>query len=284
MAAVYVNLYGILSVEDAVARLEAGYAGLRGQLRSLIEGLIRTLRPTVSVPVLALSPAAGRRVLVAFDEFQEALTPRVPLDGLMRSVIEQHIDEAAYVFAGSDPGMMARLFSDRERPFFGQARPISLGPLRDDDLAVHLAERYAAAGRSVDEVLGLILDTSRGHPQRAMLLAHHLFELVSRSEEATETHFLDALERVRDELREAFERLWRAFDDGGRRSLAAVAVGDGHPTRAAALAAGDVARTTAVDALARLSDAGHLHREEGERWVFVDPLFADWVTSGRAAT
>jgi hypothetical protein len=274
-------------------------------MRGLVEGLVRTLRPTVALPGLALSPAvdtaaagrllalldlprqvhrrSGRRVLVAFDEFQEALTPRVPLDGLLRSVIEQHTEEAAYVFAGSDPGLMARLFSDRERPFFGQARPITLGPLRDDHLAAHLSERFAAAGRSVDEVLGLLLDTSRGHPQRAMMVAHHLFERLSAAEEATEAHFLDALQGVREELGEAFERSWRALDDGARRTLAAVAAGAGHPTSRVALAAGDVARTTAVDALVRLADAGHLRRED-ERWLFVDPLFGDWVTSGRSVT
>jgi hypothetical protein len=218
--------------------------------------------------------------LVAFDEFQEALATRVPLDGLVRSVIEQHADEAAYVFAGSHPGMMAQLFSDRERPFYGQARPIELGPLSDDDLASYLSKRFAAADRPVDEVLGLLLDASRGHPQRAMMVSHHLFERIKRGEEATEVPFFAALEAVREELGEAFERSWRALDDGERRTLAAVAAGDGHPTRRAALAAGDLARSTALGALVRLVDAGQLRRE-GDRWTFVDPLFADWVARGR---
>lgn len=109
LAPVYVNRYGILSVEDAVAGLEADYFALRGPVRPIVQGLVRTLRPTVALPGLALSPAvdtaaarrllalldlprqvhrrSGRRVLVAFDEFQEALAPRVPLDGLVRSVV-----------------------------------------------------------------------------------------------------------------------------------------------------------------------------------------------------
>lgn len=303
MAPVYVNLYGILSVEDAVARLESTYSTLRGPLGSIAEGLLRTLRPTVSLPGVSLSPEvdpaaagrllalldlprkvhgrSGRRVLVAFDEFQEALAPRVPLDGLVRSVIEQHGEEAAYVFAGSHPGMMARLFSDRERPFYGQARPIELGPLAEDDLAVHLSERFAAADRPIDEVVGCLLDSAAGHPQRAMILAHHLFEQLPAGAEATELSFLAALDSVRQELGEAFERSWRALDDGERRTLAAVAAGGGRPTRAGALAAGDVARSTALDALTRLADAGQI-RPDGDRWLFVDPLFEDWVARGRS--
>lgn len=302
MTPVYVNLYGILSVEDAVARLEAAYSALRGPLRSITEGLVRTLRPTVALPGVRLSPEfdseaagrllalldlprkvhgrSGRRVLVAFDEFQEALVPRVPLDGLVRSVIEQHGEEAAYVFAGSHPGMMAQLFSDRERPFYGQARPIELGPLAADDLAEYLSAGFSAADRPVDELLGPMLDISQGHPQRAMMLAHHLFEQVPAGQVASETALLDALDSVRQELGEPFDRAWRGLDDGERRTLAAIAAGDGHPTRKSALAAGDIARSTALGALERLVDAGQIRRVE-DRFNFVDPLFADWVARGR---
>ena len=49
------------------------------------------------------------------------------LNGLVRSVIQHHGRAAANVYAGSAPTLMRALFSDRERPLFGQARMLNLG-------------------------------------------------------------------------------------------------------------------------------------------------------------
>src|SRR5918994_546533 len=71
----------------------------------------------------------GVPTLVVFDEFQDLLVARQAIDGVMRSRIQYHGDAATYVYAGSEPSMMRELFDKRERPLFGQADPLSLGPL-----------------------------------------------------------------------------------------------------------------------------------------------------------
>ena len=304
--AVYVNFYGILSLEDATARLERGYSALRGPLAAWLTGALRTLRPTMTVPGTGVSVSpeldtevarrllalldlprrvferGGERVIVAFDEFQQVMEQPSPLDGIIRSVIEQHTVEASYVFAGSHPGLMARLFGDRERPFYGQARPLELGPLADEDLAGFIGERFDDTSRSPGRALGLLLDAVSGHPQRAMLLAHHLWERVERGEEADETTFLAALDAVNEEVRDAFDPAWRGLADSERRALAAVAASGGRPTRGQALDHLDLPRTTAQEALARLRDDGQLYLDEGGRWRFVDPLFGRWIAEGRS--
>ena len=74
-------------------------------------------------------------------------------------------------------GMMSRLFDDRARPFYGQAKAVRLEPLPEDALAVYIGNHFTKTQREVGEVLReLLLDTARGHPQRAMLLAHFLWE------------------------------------------------------------------------------------------------------------
>ncbi len=158
---VEVDFYGLLSLTDVAARLEKGYRSLRTPARRAADAAMRALRPRVSVgagPVrveagpLAGAPVAdsrvlmelldlplelfertGARTLVAFDEFQELLAVGEGIDGLFRSRIQHHGDAASYVFAGSHPGLMEHLFGAYERPFFGQARAIRLGPLEDSD-------------------------------------------------------------------------------------------------------------------------------------------------------
>lgn len=304
LPSVYVNFYGILSLEEAVERLERGYRELRGPLARWLRGRIDALDLSVSTPAGSASVSAGGkrterrlhdlldlptslharsgvRVLVCFDEFQEVLSTRVALDGVIRSVIERHRDQAAYLFAGSQPGLMRSLFEARERPFYGQARAVSLGPLRAEDVTEHLGARFDAGRRDVDDVLSPLIAVTRGHPQRTMMLAHFLWERIPPGEAADHTTFAVALLAVMEELAEAFDRAWRGLDDGARRTLAAiVASDDGRPMRAAALAAADVPRTTVAQALPRLADDAIIIAA-GARHEIVDPLFARWIAQGR---
>src|SRR4051795_793236 len=103
--------------------------------------------------------------LVVFDEFQDLLVARRDLDGLLRSHIQYHGDAAAYVYAGSEPSMMRELFDRQERPLFGQADPLSLGPLPIDDAIRDLAARFAAEGLDPREALGELAVFGAGHPQ-----------------------------------------------------------------------------------------------------------------------
>ncbi|CAN5526857.1 hypothetical protein BH20ACT19_BH20ACT19_06010 [soil metagenome] len=304
MASVYVNFYGILSVEEATQRIERGYRGLRGPLANWLAGVLRTLRPKAEIPgtETSIEPTlevatserlaalldlpvrmftrTGRRALVIYDEFQAVLEARPPLDGAMRSVIEHRASEASYVFAGSHPGMMRTLFEDQERPFYGQARPLALAPLRDDDLADYVAARFSATAKQVDEALALLLDFAGGHPQRAMLIAHHLWEHTPPGETADETVFATAIEAVSDEIADQLAALWGGFDDNERRVIAAVATNPAGPLHKETREPLGLPRATGRDALARLEHAGHL-TTTGHRARFTDPLLGRWVANGR---
>lgn len=302
---VYVNFYGILSLEEAVERLDRGYRELRGPLSRWLAGRLESLSLSVSGPIGSASvtrPGAGSterrlhalldlpsqihkktgaRAVVCFDEFQEVLSPRNALDGAIRSVIEGHGDQASYLFAGSQPGLMRALFEDRERPFYGQARGLTLHPLAAEDVAEYLGGRFDAGGRSIDAALPAVLAATQGHPQRVMMLAHYLWEQVPRRQAADGASVAAALQTAMDDLAEGFDRTWRGLDDGQRRALLAILATDGRPTQQRGLAAADAPRTTIVEALERLGDGGFVEQRDGAQ-RFIDPFFARWVARGRA--
>src|SRR5205085_10184726 len=120
----------------------------------------------------------GEMTVVCFDEFQDLLIADDALDGLFRSVIQHHGAAAAYVFAGSQPSLMRALFSEYERPFYGQARPLDLPPLPVEEAAEDIEALLAAEGLDPAGALDQLLAFTGGHPQRTILLAHHLFTLL----------------------------------------------------------------------------------------------------------
>jgi hypothetical protein len=302
-AAVLVDLYGVVSLSDLAVRVERAYARqLRGELRSRVEAFLRTLglglslgthgisvqvqrqRPPsdplpalhalLDLPETVLRRHAGRAIVV-LDEFQDILSVQ-GAEAILRSHIQYHGEHAAYVFSGSQPGMMAQLFTSRQRPLYGQAEPEELGPLPDAAVGAYVAERFAAGDRGADEVLPALLDTARGHPQRLMLLAHHLFDAVEPGRSADAGDWQRALERAMDRLDGELRAFWGATNVNEQRVLRAI-VEFGSPYTTAGLAAYGLTKSTASDAVARLRARGELVQRE---FRLVDPLLERWLRDG----
>lgn len=309
---VEVDFYGVLSQGDVAVRLEEAYGGLRSAPRRIAIAAIRTLRPRVSVGAgsarvevrpelteevsrlllglldlpLELFERTGTRTLVAFDEFQALLAVDPAIDGLFRSRIQRHGDAASYIFAGSHPGLMEQLFGDRERPFFGQARALRLEPLGDADITEYVGTRFEASGRDAGPTLEALLDLAKGHPQRAMLLAHHLWEQTPRGAPATPERWQAALNCVFDEHSEALQATWDALETKEQAVLAALTFGAMPLFSERTLARFNLSKGGAQHARDTLARSGHLHKV-GNAWKLVDPLLAEWIAdfehSGRGA-
>lgn len=306
---VYVNFLGVLSVEDVAARIDRAYGQqLDGAIRRWFDGVLRTLQPTgsaapagvgvsiapqarsatllerLALPV-RLAERSGRRCAIAFDEFQEVVRVGAQIPATIRSEIEQHGDVAGYVFSGSHPGLMRDLFADRRHAFFAQAAPVSVGPLPADALAEFLVDRFRAHGdRDPGEGLGPLLDLAAGHPQRAMLLAHHLFEQTPTRTAGT----IEGWERTRlavfSEVDSEVTAAWAARSDLERRVLAAVADGSvGLNSQEAQHRFGLTKSSSNARAADRLWALGELvtdtTRPTGMR--VTDPLLELWLGDGR---
>ncbi len=300
---VLVDLYRVSSVADVTVRLERAYAKqLKGDLRKRVEAFLQrtgvglslgafgisaqlqlepmqdplpALHALLELP-LRLEASGGYRAYIAFDEFQDI--GRIDgLDGLLRSHIQHHGEVASYVFAGSEPGLMRLLFESKDRPLYGSAVPMRLGRLDDADIATYVAARFEATGRTVGETLNPLLRTAQGHPQRAMLLAHRLWEEVASGAEATLDDWDRAHAAAMRELDAEFDAQWRGLDTSERKTLRSLLLGDGAPYRMAALRRLELTKDVVRRALPRLAATAEIEEREEGGYSIVDPLFADWI-------
>jgi hypothetical protein len=310
---VYVNFFGVLTEDDVAARIESAYAEqLPRRLARWFEGVRRTLGASLragggAIPVSVelskhgaatgrtlldclglpreLYSAKGVRSLVVFDEFQDILLAGSRIDAVMRSEIEHHAQAASYVFAGSQVGMMRELFASKRRAFYGQAGAVELAPLSPVDIAEYVGERFAREDRDIGGALGPLLDFCEGHPQRTMLLAHVIFERVSRGGQADAATFTDALDHVLNvEAGDELRALWSSLNAGQRRAITTIAE-NASPLygQAAQARVGGTRGGATTTALRSLIDAGEVVQDKarptGHR--VVDPLLAYWVREGR---
>ena len=320
---VHVDMYGVTSLTELCVRIAAAYARLRdSRLRAHLDSLGARLglSLTVAGAGVTLSPREQRSAspeatqtaaaelldlpltlferdeqptLVVFDEFQDLLSAGPALDGLLRAHVQYHGDAAVYVYAGSQPSMMRKLFSDRERPLYGQAEPLELGPLPLDDVMVELAERFDELGEDPLGALSPLVTTAAGHPQRTMLLAHLLHrELVARTmgvttlregPDVTGIALADAVvRRALATTNEAHQAVWDGLSSGKKAVLAALADGSS-PTGTTTARRFDTSRATLQSALRELAREGqHVTRDARPSggwgpWRYVDPLLERWV-------
>jgi uncharacterized protein len=306
---VYVNFLGVLTAGDVAERIERAYREqLDSTLHAWFTGLVRTLRPTLRTPPgspvgIDVSPTApeqalldrlslprrlhakhGRRCAIVFDEFQDVISVGEALTGTIRSELEQHGDAAAYVFSGSHPGLMRELFVSRRRAFFGQATPISVGPLDLVVLAEHIAARFTHAGRDVGGALDPLLALSNGHPQRAMLLAHQIFEHTGPRETADTDTWQAALEATCLEVDAEVQGLWERLNATQRKLISLIADNAMAVNAVAAREVYGLPKTGSNrGALLALQATGEIvsHPGSASGWSVVDPLLALWLRGGR---
>jgi len=306
MIPILVDLYGVLSISDVAIRFERAYSRqLKGKVRARVEEFLQSTGLGLSLGALGISarlqldprtdplPAlhalldlplrleegGGFRALIVLDEFQD-ITKVKQMDAILRSHIQFQGEVASFVFAGSEPGLMRGLFEDRERPLYGQAVPMRLARLADPDIAAYIIARFRETGRSVGDALNPLLGAGQGHPQRAMLLAHSLWEEVAPDATATLADWTRAHAAALAELQPEFDANWRRLATNAQKALRAVVAGSGSPFQTRVLEQLDLPKSTARAALTALV-ANATVEKRGDEYVVVDPLFAEWIASLR---
>ena len=307
---ILVDLYRVNSIADVTIRFERAYARqLKGAIRGKVEELLQRTGLGLSLgaygisariqvagrtePLAALhalldlptklEQSGGYRAYIALDEFQDVAKVE-DLDGLIRSHIQHHGDVASYVFAGSEPGLMKQLFESKERPLYGSAVPMRLGRLEDADIAGYVADRFTATDRNAGEALGPLLQTAQGHPQRVIMLAHHLWEQVPPGEAATLAHWEAAHAAAAAELEPEFDAMWRGYQSAvTQKTLRSIVAGEGSAYRTAVLSRLNLEKSAAATALRRLLESADVEEAGPRKYRVVDPLYAEWIAGIDAA-
>jgi len=303
MPTAHVDLLGVLTLAAIVTRIERAYSeSLKGSVRRATDAVLRSWDIGVSLggggftaairssrkmdveSVLLrllelpsqLAAKNGVRSVIVFDEVQDILNVD-GADGIIRSVIQRQVDDASYLFAGSSPTLMNKLFANPSRPFLDHALPMELAPLPIESVADHVDARFTATERAVGNALQPLLDFSRGHPQRTMLLAHHLWSLTPRGSTADESAWIDALNKAYRGARPLLEARWSELPTNEQRAAIGLAIAGGgtlydEPVyTAVGLKRGSIRK--ALDTLEGRGDA--IRTPRGPQ--LTDPLLEHWL-------
>lgn len=187
-------------------------------------------------------------------------------------MLQRAATNTAYVFMGSQVGMLRSLFSQRSSMLHRLASPFELPAPSSAEWTRYIEARFSAWKKP----LGLgqaarLVELTGGHPRDLMEMCRVLLEV--RLANAKGTGDIDlALEQTLAALGATFEQIWSslAHPTGTHVTVARLAAGapvySGRP------------RQTAKRTLDRLEEDGLIRRGgERGRYEFTEPLFVIWV-------
>jgi hypothetical protein len=252
---VEVDFYGVLSEIEVAERMEDGYAVIRSRAGELARSAIRALRPGISV--------GGGPVRVDSRPRVEERTKRL-LSGLLDLPVGLFERTGKRTLVAFDE-FQALLAVGSWRPKSSFMRP-----------GWDIGERFEKTRRRVGAALEPLLDLAAGHPQRAMLLAHQLWEQTPAGQEADPESWQRTLVTVFAEHDEALRATWDSLETKEQAVYAALAVGGAGLFAKRTLTRFNLSKSSARYAREALVRGGQIRKVDGG-WHPVDPLLARWA-------
>lgn len=208
-ATIYIDFFGVDSIEDMTARLVSRVYAFSRRNEPLFEKVIKiitawrpVLRPDpeygISLTVEPTSKKKGIDLLedtlsavgrfineyekgchIVFDEFQEIveLQEALQIEGIMRSHIQTHAN-ASYFFVGSRRRILNDMFNEKKRPFYRSAINYPLTPLPDEEAVGFITQQFKVGGKVCsEEFAGKIVETVNGYPYYIQRIPYSIFEI-----------------------------------------------------------------------------------------------------------
>lgn len=214
----------------------------------------------------------NRTCVVVYDEFQRIAGLSPTIVDRVRSVLQHRMTHTAYVFMGSEVGMLDELFRKRAGMPFRLASPVTIPLPRPEAWRTYITERFAALDVPVNgDEIDRLIEATGGHPRDLMEASQHLLVIRIIAPETDGAVDL-AVARTLAGLSAEFEELWKQLErPKGTRSTAA-RIARGQPIYGSGRAAAEASRS-----VQRLRSLGLIARIGRGRYEFTEPLFGVFV-------
>ncbi|MDQ1266204.1 MAG: ATPase 2 protein [Bacteroidota bacterium] len=218
------------------------------------------------------------RYLIAIDEFQQITRySEKYMEGLLRSKF-QFIDNAAFIYSGSEKHLLNSMFGEHSRPFWQSCSFLELKPIDKNVYSQFITDKFKAHNRIIsNETLDYIFDITRGITFYIQLICNYLFNSGIRTIENINAYH--TLNNIISERESYFIHFAKLLPPRNLELLSAIAC-EGKidkPTAKEFLMKYHLgAASTVRSALDSLIDKEAVYHERGY-YLITDPFFAEWL-------
>jgi len=223
---------------------------------------------------------AENKVVVVFDEFQEAERIDSSLMRQLRSIMQEH-KKINYILTGSQESLMRDIFSNKKSPFYHFGMIMRLGKIPADEFNRFICSGFKGYVQDEVSVADNILSVTQCHPYYTQQLAFTAWEL-GKAEKNSKRLINDATNRLIQMHDMDYERLWTNMNRTDRKLLTGLALSQLQPLSDEFRITYDMGATsTTFSCLKRLMISGLLNKTE-KGYEIDDPFFIAWIRKRRA--
>lgn len=134
------------------------------------------------IGILNFLETQNRKVIVAFDEFQQiADYPEKNIEPQLRTLI-QKMHNVQFIFSGSDQRILTEMFFIQKRPFYNSTTPIFLNEIEKEIYAQFIENHFIKHKKSITkQSIDFIFDWTKTHTLYVQQVCKNCFELSKKS-------------------------------------------------------------------------------------------------------
>lgn len=201
---IYIDLMHTRSTEDFIKAFAKSVIGKFDSKTSRIiktfTGIVKSIRPSISIDSMTGEPTIDitlqqptntataieeifsyiqelkKNFIIAFDEFQQINNYlERNLEALLRGQI-QLVNNAIFIFSGSQKHMLLSMFGDTKRPFYQSTELLNLGKIGKKEYVKFIAYHFEKNRREVKpDAIDLILELTELHTFYVQFLCNKIF-------------------------------------------------------------------------------------------------------------
>jgi AAA+ ATPase superfamily predicted ATPase len=247
---------------------DIGIGDIKQPLRSLDE-------------IFAYLESAGKRCIVAIDEFQQiANYPEKNVEAILRTHI-QKCKNTNFVFAGSQRHMMHQIFFSASKPFYQSTALLTLEPIRYKSYAEFIKSFFKKAGKNVsEECITKIYNLLEGHTWYIQTMLNRLYEQLDNGEEMNMAIVNHVLKTIIESNKTVYQGMISMLSERQRELLFAIGKeGKANEiTSAAFIKRHGLYSSSSVQSAIRQLLEKELVTKEGNIYHIYDRFFGLWIS------
>lgn len=261
----------ILSVNPVTNGIDISFQPSATHL-PLLEDVLNTVEKVSTV---------RRKIIMIFDEFQEAAKLHSDLLQQLRAIMQNHT-MVNYVFLGSQESLINEIFQKKKSPFYHFGMIMYLSKIPAPDFRSYLIDGYKEVTTDPQTPADEILAVTAGHPYYTQQLAFVVWERLREQAEPSDAVAEAAGELIRMHDMD-YERMWLNFNKTDRKLLIGLAFSGNPPLSDEFSRKWDIGATSTVfSSLKRLMSSGYVTRVD-KNYEIDDPFFRMWLRERREA-
>jgi len=220
-----------------------------------------------------------KRVVIAFDEFQEVRTLNgEKIEKVLRANIQRH-HNVSYIFAGSKKRMLYDMVSKPSSAFYKMGKIFHLNKIDSEKFKTFAVSKFSAGKISISkDALQEIILVTENIPYNIQFLCHQIWDKCFGKKEITVNNVEKAITEITSSQTPVYITIWDNLTLHQRQVVRAIAISGGKSIFSQDfLQQYNLGSPASVQTSVNLLMSREILDRENGRYLFLDVFFKEWI-------